>query len=95
VITTQYDRNQWVSEMAQRRAQGICQLCSCPAPFKKRDGTPYLETHHVIWLSQGRDDTLENTVALCPNCHRKMHILSLEADIDKLIIAASKNHLPV
>ena len=26
------------------------------------------------------DDSLSNTVALCPNCHRKMHILDLESD---------------
>jgi len=24
-------------------------------------------------LSEGGEDTLENAIALCPNCHRKMH----------------------
>lgn len=33
-----------------------------------------METHHVVWLSQGAD-SVDNTVALCPNCHRKMHIV--------------------
>ncbi|WP_223111555.1 HNH endonuclease [Billgrantia pellis] len=42
------------------------------------------------WLAKGGEDTIENTVALCPNCHRKMHALGLEADILRLKkIAAS------
>ena len=27
---------------------------------------------------------IHNTVALCPNCHRKMHSLCLEEDVNKL-----------
>ena len=80
----QYDRNPWVSEFAKRRAKGKCQLCGQPAPFECKDGTPYLETHHIIWLSEGGADTVDNTVALCPNCHRKMHILNSIDDIQKL-----------
>ncbi|WP_347342542.1 hypothetical protein [Bradyrhizobium diazoefficiens] len=26
-----------------------------------------------------------NTVALCPNCHRKMHVLNAKADRDQLL----------
>jgi 5-methylcytosine-specific restriction protein A len=39
-----------------------------------------LEVHHIQWLSNDGDDTIDNIVALCPNCHRKMHILDLEKD---------------
>jgi len=45
---------------------------------------PYLEVHHIIWLSKGGDDDIDNTVALCPNCHKKMHILNLDKDIEYL-----------
>ncbi|MFM5358466.1 HNH endonuclease [Aeromonas veronii] len=38
-----------------------------------KDGTPYLEVHHKEKLADGGEDTLENTIALCPNCHRKFH----------------------
>lgn len=86
--TTQHDRNPWVSELAQRRANGYCQLCNKPAPFTKANGRPYLETHHIVWLSEGGEDTLANTVALCPNCHRKMHILGINTDLIKLKQAA-------
>ena len=88
--TTFYERSPIISVLAKRRADGVCQLCDRTAPFAK-NGIPYLETHHIIWLSNGGEDTLENTVALCPNCHRKMHMLDLKQDIDKLLRRASKH----
>jgi len=75
-----YERDPWVKEYTLRRANGICQLCNLPAPFNKKNGDPYLETHHVIWLAEGGDDSIENTVSLCPNCHRKMHVVNSKAD---------------
>ncbi len=78
-------RDRYISEYAKRRAHGICQLCGQPAPFVKKNGEPFLETHHIIWLADGGEDSLENTVALCPNCHRKMHECNLEEDVDKLL----------
>lgn len=80
VLSKKYERNENVTEYALRRANGFCQLCGNPAPFTKKDGNPYLEVHHIQWLSEGGKDTIENTVALCPNCHRKMHILNLNND---------------
>lgn len=79
-----YERDQYVIEHAKRRANGICQLCGNPAPFKDKRGKPFLETHHIEWLSKGGEDTIENTVALCPNCHRKMHIIDSDQDKDHL-----------
>jgi 5-methylcytosine-specific restriction protein A len=84
VISDVYERNLIVSEYAKRKANGICQLCDQPAPFHNVDGEPYLETHHIEWLSKGGLDVIENTAALCPNCHRKMHVLNLPADVTKL-----------
>ncbi|SFB88291.1 HNH endonuclease [Marinospirillum celere] len=50
------------------------QACGTPAPFnRKSDGTPYLEVHHKTPLALGGEDTVENAIALCPNCHRKAH----------------------
>jgi 5-methylcytosine-specific restriction protein A len=83
-VTTRYERDPHVAENAKRRAKGICELCNQPAPFKSSDGDPYLETHHIIWLAKGGPDTIENTAALCPNCHRKMHVLNLQADQQRL-----------
>lgn len=75
-----YDRDADIAEYAKRRAKGICQLCEQNAPFKKQNGEPYLECHHIIPLSEGGSDTVNNTVALCANCHRKMHSLNLNKD---------------
>ena len=83
--TKSFVRDRYVCEYAKRRAKGVCQLCGQPAPFKDKNGMPYLETHHIIWLADGGDDSINNTVALCPNCHRKMHTLNMEEDVRKLL----------
>jgi 5-methylcytosine-specific restriction protein A len=84
VSSTTYDRNSNVAELAKRRSKGLCQLCGLPAPFKDKKGDPFLESHHIVWLSGSGEDSIENTVALCPNCHRKMHVLNLDSDKAKL-----------
>jgi len=89
--STQYSRDPVVKELVLRLAQGFCQLCGTKAPFNKRGGVPHLETHHIVWLAKGGLDDIENTVALCPNCHRKMHVLNKPKDIKKLIHIA-KGH---
>ena len=91
VAVTQYDRSHWVSQYAKRRASGRCELCGEPAPFLDKDGIPYLETHHIVWLARGGEDSIENTVALCPNCHRKMHVLDQPADRNVLDVV-TRNH---
>ncbi|MCP4588878.1 HNH endonuclease [Pseudoalteromonas sp.] len=69
-----YIRNADVIAEQLFRAKGKCQSCKKTAPFvRASNGTPYLEVHHITPLSQGGDDTLENTIALCPNCHRQQH----------------------
>ena len=83
--TLGFKRNANVIEKAKKRANGICQLCGNQAPFQDKQGHPYLEVHHVIWLSRGGADKLSNAVALCPNCHSKMHIVDDEQDIALLL----------
>jgi 5-methylcytosine-specific restriction protein A len=56
------------------------------APFNNAKGEPHLETHHIVWLAKGGMDTIENTVALCPNCHRKMHIVNDSKDCNILLL---------
>jgi len=86
-----FERNPYISELAKRRAKGKCQLCLSSAPFLTKLGRPYLESHHVVWLANGGEDTIENTVALCPNCHKKMHVLNLGEDVTKLNKIAAKS----
>ena len=76
VLTRQYVRDENVAEWIRRNTKGVCELCRNTAPFAKLNGQPFLEIHHIKWLSQGGEDTINNAVGLCPNCHRKMHIES-------------------
>lgn len=82
--TTSYVRDAAVAEYAKRLAKGHCDLCEKAAPFHNKQKEAYLECHHIVWLAKGGDDTVENTVALCPNCHRKMHVVDHKADKKKL-----------
>ena len=82
--TQSYLRDPYVVEYSKRRANGICQLCGEKAPFDDTNGDPYFEVHHIVWLSEGGEDTIENTVALCPNCHRKVHVVNDKSDVKKL-----------
>jgi 5-methylcytosine-specific restriction enzyme A len=91
-IIKQHQRSVWVAEHAKRRAAGRCELCQKPAPFQDRSGNPYLETHHIIWLARGGADTIENTVALCPNCHRQAHVLEVSEDIDRMTQSVSEGN---
>lgn len=69
-----FSRNPDVVAETLSRAKGTCEACNQPAPFQRaHSGTPYLEVHHKIRLADGGDDTVENTIAVCPNCHRKAH----------------------
>lgn len=83
-ISITFDRDSAVAEYAKRWARGICQLCEQPAPFINKNGEPHLHTHHIEWLSRGGEDTIENTVAVCPNCHDRLHYLDLPEDVNKL-----------
>lgn len=88
-----YERDEKVVQYALRRANGICQLCDAPAPFIKKDGSPFLEVHHIEYLSNGGNDTIDNVAAICPNCHRKMHALNRASDIIKLKAKAKEKLL--
>ena len=60
---------------------------------KKTEGDPFLEVHHIKWLARKGNDTLDNAVALCPNCHRRMHHLDDITDKKKLIDLKEKYRL--
>ena len=84
------ERSGLVAAIVKERAAGVCQLCHKPAPFYNKSGDPYLECHHIVWLARGGADEPSNAVALCPNCHRKMHCLDEPGDVAKLKAAAKK-----
>lgn len=74
VTSYAYERNADVVAEVLLRARGTCEVCKMAAPFlRRKDGAPYLEVHHRKPLAEGGEDTVENALAACPNCHRKKH----------------------
>jgi len=84
IVSNQYQGDPEIKEKAKRLAKGKCNLCGLDAPFLDKNNKAYLEGHHIILMSRGGPDTVTNVVALCPNCHTKMHVLELASDIEKL-----------
>ena len=67
-------RSKAVKIYAQKRANGICECCDKPAPFKTPKRRAFLETHHLTRLADGGPDLPEFVAAICPNCHREIHL---------------------
>lgn len=66
-------RSPLVAAWVRNQADGKCEACGKKAPFKDAYGFPFLEVHHVLPLSCSGPDTVDNAVAICPNCHRAFH----------------------
>ena len=71
--TVTYHRSEAVKVYVLRRADGICEGCQQPAPFRTKKGRPYLEPHHIRRVADGGPDDPRWVAALCPNCHREVH----------------------
>ncbi len=56
-----------------RRANGKCEGCGTPAPFTTKEGSPYLEPHHIRRLTDGGPDDPRWVAGICPNCHHRAH----------------------
>lgn len=88
-----FNRNPEVVAWVLKNSNGFCEGCKCPAPFKKPDGQFYLEVHHMRRLADGGSDTITNALAVCPNCHRRLHysddkeifLSSIYKNIDRLV----------
>ena len=73
-LVATFKRSPYVVAEVLHRAAGVCGSCLKAGPFtRKKDGAPYLEVHHRKQLAHGGEDTVENAIAVCPNCHRELH----------------------
>ena len=69
-----YERDPHVIAYVRARAEYRCEMCDA-AGFVKDNERPYIEVHHLKRLADGGSDIPENAVALCANCHRKLHYM--------------------
>lgn len=68
-----YRRSEQVKKYVLARADGVCEACDEQAPFKRKDGSAYLEPHHTKRLADEGPDHPAWVGAICPNCHRRIH----------------------
>lgn len=69
VVSRRIERNQRVRLLTFRRARNRCELTDC----SEQTEFASLDVHHMTRLGDGGTDHTDNTVALCPACHAKIH----------------------
>jgi len=84
--TIRYVRDPNVIVWVLETADGRCEVCEQAAPFSREDGSPFLEVHHVRPLGEGGPDTVDNAVAACPNCHRRLHYATDRVAVREVVI---------
>ncbi|WP_050089431.1 HNH endonuclease [Yersinia intermedia] len=68
------ERCEKVKKYTLLRANGQCQGCfNETLPLLTDSQSVFLEVHHVKFLRNFGPDTVDNTVALCPRCHKQAH----------------------
>jgi len=78
IISKKIERGE-ISRIVKKINNFECQVCKVlglnPAGFLKINGEPYIETHHIIPVSEMEQGSLGvlNLITLCPNHHRQMH----------------------
>ena len=80
-----FARNPKIGRLALQNAEYKCELDSSHITFSsKSTGKPFLEVHHLVPMEKQGDfpkvslDVPDNIIALCPNCHRKIHLATEE-----------------
>ena len=73
---------------AKLRADGVCECCRQPAPFRNLQGQAYLEVHHICRLADDGPDLPLNVAAVCPNCHRRAHSGEDKQDLGRRLAGA-------
>ncbi len=68
-----YARSLALKRYVRTRAAGKCEGCGRNAPFLTTGGSPYLEAHHTLKRSDSGPGDRASVIALCPNCHSRVH----------------------
>ena len=79
-IVESFVRSPEVRARVLTRSGGRCESCNASG-FLLPDGRRFLETHHIIPLSEDGPDIDANVIAICPNEHREAHYGKRAADL--------------
>ncbi|MCF8226477.1 MAG: HNH endonuclease [Bacteroidales bacterium] len=63
-----YKRYNYLMVQIKKYRDYKCQFC--PTRIKKANGNYYIEACHIKAKSEGGQDSLDNILILCPNCHK-------------------------
>lgn len=89
-----FARNTKVALEALEKANFTCEIDPSHTTFIGKFGTPYVEAHHLIPFSQQDHDrnvdVVENIVALCPVCHRRVHFAEPQTRLSTLELIYNK-----
>lgn len=85
IVGMRYARDPAVRLAVLRRANGRCELCG-KIGFRRPDGSPYLESHHIIALANEGRDRMTNVIALCANHHREAHFGQQRESVERRMI---------
>lgn len=77
-----YRRDSRVRDAALKLAGGSCERCGQQG-FLTTTGERYLETHHVVGVAERGPDTIDNIIAVCPNCHRQAHFAANRVQVER------------
>jgi len=70
---TRFRPNPSIRLQAILNVKSKCQMCHMDASIEGKNGSDFLEIHHIRKLSSGGEDSLSNIAVLCPNCHKTVH----------------------
>ena len=91
-IVNTYPRNNTLKNYIKRRSSYSCEMPNCNYQgFHKDNREQYIEVHHIIPLSEGGEDSIWNTVALCPNCHRALHYANNREELRQRLLIYLRN----
>jgi 5-methylcytosine-specific restriction endonuclease McrA len=87
VTSRMFERDPLVVAVARKRAKRRCEAPGCGHElFVGEDGEPYVEVHHIKFLADGGDDSIENVACLCPAHHREAHHGRKRTELAKFLI---------
>lgn len=69
VVSRKIERDSRVKAFTVQRAGNQCEVAACPYQLDFAG----LDVHHVTALGHGGSDHTDNTIALCPACHVRVH----------------------
>jgi 5-methylcytosine-specific restriction endonuclease McrA len=87
-----YRRDIRVREAVLEFANGRCERCGQEG-FLTASGERYLETHHVIGVAERGPDTVDNVIAVCPNCHRQAHFAADRIHVERDFMEAIRRRV--